>query len=214
MDANVEYRRHTQAGGTKPIMLAGWSGEGVVAQLHGKYYQQTLAGKLFHGEIASAAVAITSATAVTGALLWNPAGSGVNAVIARVALGWVGTTEGPGNTQLAFITQAGSSVATAAPITAFTEAAPHCGLLGNSPANQVRFGTAATVTAPTKFIGLGMSALTTTGTATFGSHTKVYDAEGLIIIPPNVAVWLCASAASGTTYTQTMSWYEMPTVPL
>jgi len=182
----------------------------VFQELHGKYYTQTKAGQLFHGVlITPAAIPIQSATAVS-LCLWNPLGSNTNAVLVRYAAGWTGTTEAPGAIQLAYFTGAGSVTATAALITAFTAATPVNGLIGSGLTSAMKFGSAATVTATTLFIPLGFSNLTNTGTATFGAWTTIYDFDGQLIVPPGTFVFPAASAATLSTYSAELSWYEAP----
>jgi hypothetical protein len=207
----IDVTQTATTDGNQYIVPLGRQSEQLVSELHGKYYTQTYRGRLFHGQIASAAIPVTSATALTGATLWNKAGNTKNAVLVRIALGWVGTTEAPGNIQLAFAGSAGSTVATGALFTAYANAAPANGLLGTTSNNSASFGTSATLTAAmTNFLTLGLSHLTTTGTATFGSFTAIYDVDGMIIVPPGTAITLVASTATASTYTQTLTWYEAP----
>lgn len=184
----------------------------IVSELHGKYYTQAVRGNVFWGSTAAAGAAIpASGTAVTNHILWNPAGSGKNAVLVRAMFGWVATTEAPGNIQYAFTTGAGSAVATAAPISAFTALTAQNALLGAGAASVMKFGSAATLLAAGTLLGtLGMSHLTTTGTATFGTFMTLIDFDGMLIVPPGVAVYPYASAATASTYTGTLIWVEVP----
>lgn len=190
--------------------LQGKQMEMIVSELHGKYYTQTARGNLFIGPIATAsAIPITSTTAPT-MILWNPTGSGKNAILVRYTAGWAATTEAPGNIQLAFVTGVGANIATGAPITAFTTVTPFNGLLGSGTVSSMKFGSAATLTAATSFIPLGLSHLTTTGTATFGSFTYLVDFDGMIIVPPGVAIFDVASTATASTYSRGLAWVEAP----
>lgn len=197
--------------GSKPVQAGGRAAEGLVAELHGKYYTQTYNGQMFMGTTTTAsAIPINSSTAPTF-VLWNPAGSGVNLVLARYSAGWVATTEAPGNIQFAYLGGAGTGIATAAPISAFTAGTIVNGNLSVGNTALAKFGTAATLTtAGTVFATSGQSHLTTTGTATFGSFSIVYDFDGLVIVPPNTAFYTVASAATASTYNQSVHWYEAP----
>lgn len=184
----------------------------LVSELHGKFYTQAYRGRVFWGSSASAGAAIPAAgaTAVTGHILWNPSGNTRNAVPIMALFGWVATTEAPGNLQYSFLTGAGSGIATAAPISAFTAATAQNALLGG-PSSVMKFGTAATLTTAGTLLGtLGLNHLTTTGTATFGSFTAAFVFDGTLIVPPGVALYPTASAATASTYTQTLVWYEAP----
>jgi hypothetical protein len=191
--------------------LGGKATETIVAELHGKYYTQTYRGYLFHGINAAAAAIPANGTALTGFVLWNPSGNIKNLVPVRMTAGWSATTEAPGNIQLAFLAGAGATIATAAPVSAFTAATPQNGLLGGGNATTAKFGTAATLTtAGTVLTGTGWSHLTTTGTATFGSFQYTYEYDGSLIIPPGVLVYPVASTATASTYNITIVWYEAP----
>jgi hypothetical protein len=196
--------------GNSYTQLLGRQREQLGADLHGKYYTQALRGALFHGTITTAsAIPVTNTTTPTMAL-WNPSNSGKLAVLVRYAAGWAATTEAPGNIQLAWFQSGAAQIATGSLITAFTAATPHNGTLGLGKAPAMKFGSGATVTAATQFIPLGLSHLTTTGTATFGSFTYIVDFDGMIVIPPGVFVFDVASTATASTYNRTLTWYEVP----
>lgn len=196
--------------GANPVMLGGRAGEGIVSELHGKYYTQTYRGAMYMATTTTAsAIPIANTTAPTF-VLWNPAGSGKNAVLVRYAAGWVATTEAPGNIEFALLTSAGAgSLATGAPFSAFTAAAAQSGLLGSGSKSGMLFGTAATLTtAGTVIATSGLSHLTTTGTATSGSFSYIVDFDGMMILPPGNALYTVASAATASTYNQSLFWYE------
>src|SRR5882762_6565288 len=105
-------------------LLGGRSLEALIAELHGKYYQQTYRGNMFSAATAAAGVLIPveSTTAPTFGI-WNPAGSGYNAVMVAATYGFISTTAAPGNIGLTVKKGAGSAIATAAPISTFNAAA-------------------------------------------------------------------------------------------
>lgn len=194
-----------------PVPL-GRQTEQLVSELHGKFYTWAYRGRLFWGSSASAGAAIPAAgaTAITGHILWNKSGNLVNCVPVAAMFGWVATTEAPGNLQYSFLTGAGSAIATAAPISAFGTVTAQNAKLGGA-ASTASFGTTATLTSAGTLLGtLGMNHLTTTGTATFGSFSAIYLFDGTLIVPPGVALYPTASAATASTYTQTLIWYESP----
>lgn len=183
----------------------------IVTELHGKYYQWAYRGRLFWGRAAAAAIPVASATALTNFVLWNPANSGKNATLVRLMEGWNATTEAPGNVQLAFATGVGSNIGTGAPVSAFAAGTVNNALIGLGTASAMKFGTTATLAAAgTAFGSLGMSHLTTTGTATFGSFMYMIDFDGMAVVPPGVLVYPIASTATASTYDPTLIWYESP----
>lgn len=191
-------------------LTLGLQRELLIAGYHPKYYNQALRGNLFHGPIITpSAIPVTSTTAPTMAL-WNPKGNNKNAVLVRYGAGWAATTEAPGNIQFAWFQSDQASVATGALITAFTAVTPYNALLGSGKTSSMKFGSGATITAATQFLPLGLSHLTTTGTATFGSFTYIVDFDGMLIVPPGVFIFDVASAATASTYNRLLSWYETP----
>lgn len=208
----IDLTQSSATDGNQYVIPIGRQTEQLVSEFHGKYYTWNYRGHLFFGSTAAAGAAIPAAgTSVTNHILWNPAGSKVNAVLVRATFGWVGTTEAPGAIYYAFTTGAGSGVATAAPISAFTPATAQAGIIGAGTKSQVLFGTAATLAAAGTVLGTtGMSHLTTTGSATFGSFTYLIDFDGMVIVPPGVAIYPYATTATASTYMGTLIWYEAP----
>lgn len=178
-------------------------------------YDFTNQGVRFTGIQASAAAIPISNTTSPKICLWNPYGTAVKLVIERITLGWVATTEAPGNILLNQLQASGSAAGTGLPLTAFTAGVLNttifCMKLGAGLQPQGLFGTAATLTtAGVPFMTLGMSHLTTTGTATFGSFTYDYDFKDSLIIMPGVFVYLTGSAATASTYNASIQWRELP----
>ena len=165
--------------------------------------------------LTASAIPIISATAATLSL-WNPAGSGRNAVLVRYTAGWNATTEVPGAINLSYFSGAGSATATAALITAFTAITPVNGLLGAAPsiANEARLRRRRSPRRRPSSRSASRT-LTTTGTATFRivhGELPLTDFDGQIVVPPGTFTFSPppASAASGSTYNQCLSWYESP----
>ncbi|MDE3076382.1 MAG: hypothetical protein KGJ86_13250 [Chloroflexota bacterium] len=80
------------ADGATPPLRQGKTGEVVVTELHGKYYEQAARGQLFHATVDTAGVALAAAGTTAGFALYNPLGSGKNLEIVRVALAIVSGT--------------------------------------------------------------------------------------------------------------------------
>lgn len=173
--------------------------------------QQALAGRVFVGTTTQAGVTIPAedATAQTFGL-WNPAGSGRLIVPIKIALGQTdATTPAISSIGLTVLSNTGATVATGAPISAFTETAPLPGVLGAPVgAHAGRFTLTATITAPTYAISLGLSQDSATpGT---GIDTAVHYFNGETAIYPGTYVGLCgAPIAPGQDFAVSLWWMEI-----
>lgn len=182
------------------------------------YYSQTVAGNMFIGQSTAPKtgilIPIADSTSPTFGL-WNPQGSGKNAVLVRFTAGFVSTTGAPGAILYNALTNAGSSIATAAPISAFNAGTPTNALIGGGNASVVRFtpaGTNTLTTAGTTICGMGVSQLTTTGATTSAPmYEATEDFNGRIIVPPGVFFYITGSAALLTLFDLSLQWFETPT---
>lgn len=179
-------------------------------------YDQTNAGNRFTGLLATAAAIPISNTTAPTACLWNRAGGNVKLVLERMTLGWVATTEAPGNILMNVLQATGSAPGTGLPLTAFTAGVLNttifCTKLGAGNLPQGSFGTAATLTtAGVPFMTTGMSHLTTTGASTtVPSFTLDFDFRDGVILMPGTLVYPTGSAATASTYNISMQWREVP----
>jgi len=197
------------AGNTNLDALQGKAGDLVVSELHGKYFTQTYNGNTFIGSTTNAGVAIPAdnATAMTFGV-WNPVGSnrllvpihyraGIVTLGTRVvsALGW------------AFVLNCGSGIATGSSITAFTETAPRNALIGAGVVSTMKFGLAATITAVTNYLWMGLyHDLPGGGSA----PALIMDFDGsLALLPGNAMFVISGDAATGSTYAQSLVWAEV-----
>ena len=115
------------------------------------FTQQALAGQGFIGSTAAAGVAIPLTTATAQVFgLWNPAGSGVKAVLDKLSLG-IATlgTNIVAALNWSHLPNAGATIGAAgAPITAFTDTTIRNCIVGAGNAAKCRFtGSAATTSA-------------------------------------------------------------------
>ena len=202
--------------GSTPDALAGVLGEQLVSDLHGKYYEHASRGNLWYVStvVAGLAVPISTTTAPT-VMLWNPSGSGKNAVLGRFNAAYVSGTSAATSIGLAEAEDVGANTATAAPITAFNQSAVGTnlfnGLLGYGGTSAMRSSANGTntVTAGTWFKTLaGESALI--ATTAMNPYVIDYDFQGELILPPGVAIWVVGAAATGALLAQTLSWVEVP----
>ncbi len=202
----------SNADGTPVAMLGGKQAEGIVAELHGKYYTQAYRGNSYIGSTAGTGVVppIYTTTAQTFGI-WNPAGNTKNAVLQTLDAGIVTAgTVVVSSFCLGQSLNAGSALATGG-ISAFTAATPQGGNIGISGGNSVRFtGSAATTLAATFLMALNYGFYSTAVTAASPAQSLHYDFEGGVIVPPNAAVWVSNNVASSFTYNITLRWEEAP----
>lgn len=173
-----------------------------------------LAGKVFLGSTTNAGVAIPAYNATAQVFgLWNPAGSPVNVVLLKIMLGIATAgTEAVAALGLSVLTNTGNAIATAAPISAFTQTNSQPGLLGawagaQAPSNA-RFTLSATTTAPTFAYNIGM--WEGAGSTLPGTYWQEHDFDGVVGVAPGTYIGLGGSAAPGSTYQITLAWMELP----
>jgi hypothetical protein len=185
----------------------GQQGEQMVSQLHGRYYEQALRGRLFTAHaIVTAPVIYTTAAGTGGPLLWNGSTTH-NAVI--LAAGWGVSTV---TTVAAILGLTGGTGQTSAPSsTTAVDSVKNCFLGGGAPAmSAFRVGT---VSAAGNFFhplgDLNTGALTTRP----GSMNWV-DLGGMFVVPPNGWISFAASATASTTVGNFgLVWEEVPLRP-
>lgn len=193
----------------------GRSNDLLMSEVHGKYYQQTYRGNMFHGSTATAGVVIPIASTLTPTYsIWNPAGSGKNLVFVCALFGWTATTAALGNLVWQATTNAGSGISSTAPFVAFGTGTPTNALLGAGKASVARLGSGGTTTlvaASTFYRSTGCS-ITATTAATSVAPGWVWrdDFDGQFVVPPGNAVHLLATTAIAVTLQITTTWYEAP----
>ena len=203
--------------GVQPTLMMGKQAELMTAALMRDIYEQTLRGNTFHATTTplGLAIPIYTATAPTVAL-WNPAGSGKNAVLQKLGIVYASGTADFAAVGLMRRTGVGSTVATGAVFTAFAEATPINGLIGAGATSAMKVAIAGTVTLTAAgaagdffYILAGINLEAQTGTA-HATALGVHEFHGEVIVPPGVAVWLAATKASSALYAQTLTWTEAP----
>jgi hypothetical protein len=198
--------------GTIATAAGGLEAELLSAQLHPAYYEAARRGRLFIQTTVPAGVAIPISTTTSPLMvIWNPSGSGRNVVLMRLSIGYVSGTTVAGAVGLSYTTGAGANVATGAAFTAFNQVNPTNGFVGAGQQSAIKTSSAATNTlgaAGTWFYTIFQN-LAVTSATTVASNECTHDFAGSIIVPPGVAVWLTASAASSALYSQTWTWEEI-----
>ena len=188
----------------------GSSGELITGDVGARYAEQTVRGNSFAWSTATA----TSVPALgnNAPSLWNPAGSGVIAVITGIAVqvGAVGTPT-VGGLQLGYLANAGSQIGTGSPVLTATFIPGVCTAIGMGAGKGSRTlfaGYSITfTTAPALLCALGLNF----GSApTQGPWQGWIDLEGRVCLYPGGLLQLGASSATVMTENITIHGYEVP----
>jgi hypothetical protein len=189
---------------------AGQLGDAIVSELHGRYYETTYRGNSFLLSVSTAAAVTAYAGAAAGTpmlCIFNPVGSGRNAVINKISIANVVAASAAGT--VAFGLYFGNTAA----ITQATTVAPW------SMSTQLQSGSVVTGfrnvaltsgSAANNVIPLASYYWATAAGAALVSD-GVVDLEGAIIIPPGAYAALGGSAAlTSATWIGSMQWEEVP----
>lgn len=192
--------------GTFPSNIrAGSTGELIVGQAHGDYYESTVRKATYSGgTLAPVTTSAAFATTCTGLVLSNPVGSGVNLVLRKVKYG-VSVAQ---TAALVLGLQTGYNGAVN--VTHTTPVASIANNFIGGPAGVGLLDIAATLpTAATRYIlldVLGTGAITTA--VTLGNQ---YDMQDSVVIPPGGYVATYTSAASAASSLNFgFVWEEVP----
>ena len=175
----------------------------------GKYFSEVAAGRVFIGSTAAAGVAIPveTGTAVTFAL-WNTSTAKI-AVPLWIAMSYLSGTITIGGFGLSN-QYCGFALATAAPLSAFTDGTPKNALLGNGDASSMRFAPAtATLTAGgTRCYSFGFGQQI--ATAGPGVSVMQHDFDGKLAVPSGQMIFVTENIVTTALYNITMAWAEIP----
>lgn len=193
------------AGGANPTQRGGNSGEGIIQQLHGKYYEQAVRGKLFlASNVAAQAVSVALTATYTGLCISNPLGNTKNLVLLGMQYA---LSVAPA--AIASLHLIGGYSATANVTHTAALAAPgiqNC-LLGVGPASTMKADTQATIVNPGYVLPIcsGFTA------AALPSMTPLWiDLAGLIVVPPGG--WVAVGALTAVTGFGGFAWEEVDLV--
>lgn len=180
-------------------LLQGKAGEGIVAELHGKWYTGAYRNMAFlsGGAAAGTTIPVSSTTAPTFTL-YNPIGSGKVVELIKLNVSILNATTVVSSIALGMISGllvAPTSV-TAIPIVAAN------GLAVATPAAQL-WSAATLAAAATRFFTL-FSVSATSGA--FGNNT--YDFDGSVLLQPGSLVHVCGTAAQTSASLQSIAWAE------
>lgn len=192
----------TLSDGTEQAIRISKTGEQIVSELHGRYYEQVYRGGVFVAVNAASTSSAALATTYTGGVcVSNPTGSKVNLVILKVSGALVVISAAVTTFGLA-----GGWLSTG--VTAHTTAlVPFSTLIGTGPAPTAKADQATTLVGTPTWIYPGIAS---TGIAA-GVFAVTIDCEGSVIVPPGGYVCTAtniASPASG--FLAGISWEEVP----
>lgn len=200
------------AGGNNAIVngRSGQLGDAIVSELHGRYYETTYRGNGFLLSVSTAAAVTAYAGGAAGTpmlALFNPVGSGKNAVLTKVAIGNVVAASAAGT--VAF----GLYFGTTAAITQATTVAPwamNSQLQSGSVMTGFRNVALTSGSAANNVIPVATYYWATAAGAALVTGGPI-DLEGSIIIPPGSYAALGGSAAlTSATWIGSMQWEEVP----
>ena len=206
--------RNLSDGSAREPLRGGSYGDLIVSQHGGKYNEWVRRGYVFAAPVAAAAAVPIATTLTNAPSIWNPAGSGkvVIPISISVSLGAIGTPILNGFT-LSYLINAGSAVATAAPVVTWTNVAPTSLLVGSSAAATTLFAPAVSTytTNPARLMDLGFGHLVE-GTAASGQlYSKFeYEFDGRLALKPGTTLHFGSTIATSTTYWTTIIFAELP----
>lgn len=196
--------------------LGGPQSEGVVCELHDRYYQQMYNGNVYSANLTTAA-ALPVATTTNGVqfAVWNPAGSGVQIVPIAFIIGYTSTAGAAGAVGYYYTKPAGAQVVTGGAVTAFTGITIQGGVPGVSYTDgqlPVRAGSAATVAvAGTLGRWSVFSQATPSATNNAGPYTLIDNSfQGSMIIRPDTLWYPAGNATTSDTFAQSLVFYLAP----
>ena len=204
--------------GTQTNLRQGRTGEIILSQAHGRYYEQTSRGQLFTLTLSATTTGIAAgnllnaaAAASTNFAIWNPIGSGFNLSITKVMVGIISGTLATGPLYHAVIQTSNPTINTVS-----TNGVAYNNLVGGkSPVARyvaVAAGTALTgASAPVVLRTMNLTFSAAAFAAPAGANTLADLPDGDLIIPPGYG-WVPQFSAAGTSVLNSYSvtWEEIP----
>lgn len=200
----------SQKAGSPASLSTGWHNELLETELLPRYAYLALTGRLFTvGNTAFAALSAPG-TAVTGLTLFNPANSGVNAILVDIEAAFT-----PVTLATVAVTAVLSGVAQASTPTGLTVLTAAPALVGSSLTPQCKTYSAATVSAAGNIMRVianwQATVLTTSGGANASANLMKDDIGGAIIVPPGNLVYLGGlGTVADATVAASLTWAELP----
>jgi hypothetical protein len=194
--------------GTQPFLRSGRQGDGIISELHGRYYEQTSRGNVF--SVSAMAYTIVATTDIsplpanTGVPIvgiFNPNGSGKNASILYAAFTTTSGTPGGPLIWNVISSPAGITAAGVQPMNQFTFA---------TAGSVVRGLSATAITGSAAGVAMGPMGGPAAVAAGAGNYTVSEEVAGRIIVPQGGFCGLAATAV-GTNHVVSawMVWEEV-----
>ena len=205
------------ASGRVDDVAVGQLREQLVGTAYGKWYAQAAAGNLYFMTTIAAGLAIPIETTTAPlVMLWNPSNSGKNAVLVSATFALTSGSAVSSVYGLSLRKDAGSTVGTAATITAFAQNVYNTntfgGKLGNQNLSVMRSSSQGTntITAGVWLRPLFHHGVIVTTSSVAHGTVITYDFDGEVVLGPGTAVFVSGVAASSALFNQTLSWAEVP----
>lgn len=195
-----------QKSGQANAVSTGWNNELLVSELIPRYAALALSGNVFDVTYTAASLAIPSATATGSFALFNPAGSGKNLVLLKVAVGLQTFTAG--TTALGIGLQ---YVPNITPTTTTPGNVPQNALVGSQLGAVAKPFTAGTLVGAPTVLGTIFETFYADLAASSQPSGIQVEVDGAIIVAPGSGICLCSTAAPITnTVTCAYKWAELP----
>lgn len=195
-----------QKSGQPSSVSMGWNNEFLVSEVMPRYQALALTGSIFDVTYTAAALAVPSATATGSFALFNPAGSGRNLVLLKIAVGLQTFTVG--TTSLGIGLQ---YVPNQTPTTTTPGNAPQNALVGNQLGSVAKPFTAGTLVGASTVLGTILETFYADLAATTSPAGIQVEIDGAIIVAPGSGICLASTAAPITnTVTCAYKWAELP----
>jgi hypothetical protein len=189
---------------------AGQQGDLIVSELHGRYYETTYRGNSFLLSVSTAAAVTAYSGAAAGTpmlCVFNPSGSGRNAVISKIAIGSVASASAAGTVSFGLwfgATAAITQATTVIPYSMLTQ------LQSGSVMTGFRNVALTSGSAATNVIPIASYYWATAAGAALVTGGPI-DLEGAVIIPPGSYAALGGSSAlTSATWIGSIQWEEVP----
>ena len=185
----------------------------LVDLLHGKHYNECVAGRVFSQATTplGLAIPIYTATAIGGGVpVWNPPNSGVN--VELIAVNCARASGVTAFSAIGLMARKLDAIATGQNVTALTEVAPVNGLFGAGNQTRTRSGVTATAAAgaAADFIRSLFAINPIIDTTAADEAPKQIDFDGALVFPPGTFFYLAGTVASVALYATTVIWKEIP----
>lgn len=185
----------------------------IISELHGKYYNLLKAGRLFVGNQAAAGAILpiySNTTQQCG--IFNPLGSGVEAIPVKLNIVYVDTTGAAGGLVLGYLKGCDAIATGSAGITVATLITPINLDLERGGGSKVKFmSSAITCAAPTVLMGLDINQMVlTAATTSLGQWKTGYDFDGYPAVKPGTAIFVAGNIATLIKVACTLIWAENP----